>query len=356
MQIHYDGMLAQDLALNEYLAAFERIDNKSGSSTARSKRSTLASKEDESPPSKRQKVQEDHASRKSQEFPNTPSSSTPEQSPEKRTSGRIRNKPNNPSFVTLEEEIRAGRVSIDSPIPAPTSIPWRPVSDSRGRSHVSSGKKELDPRRRNPSEDTLAAPRPSSSSLGNNDVVLDDEPQQEPSGVQASDGSPSEGGAKKAQLAKNLAPTATPSPSQASPIKIIYIVKSHSGAVENVLWRPSNGRFLDKSLQQVMQELPKPQAKLSQPTRLRFRLSLLDDDNDDSLPPDKQLPRWTVELEDEQGFSFVKTRLDRQIKGMLASTTVRPLELQMQIEVLYPEEVKMEQEPGIGVEESVLDW
>jgi hypothetical protein len=132
------------------------------------------------------------------------------------------------------------------------------------------------------------------------------------------------------------------------PVKIIYVVKSGGSSSKNTLWRPEGGRFLDKELNQIVQELPTTRLA-AEITRLNFSLCQGDD-------LDYNQPKWAVERNDEDGFIFLKKRFNRYIASCLGKTSARPLMFEMEIEPEYEakDDTKTMEPPNEL--EGAVDW
>jgi hypothetical protein len=143
-------------------------------------------------------------------------------------------------------------------------------------------------------------------------------------------------------------PAIAPSPSPVAAVQVTYAVRSLGVAAGNIMWQPSGGKFMDKTLQQVVDEVPKPQ-NAPEPMSLRFRLGLLNGDGGGAAD-------WTVQRADELGFTVVKRELNHRIKALLAGIKVRPLNLQMKIDVIYSKAVNIDPVIDIADREELIDW
>jgi hypothetical protein len=95
--------------------------------------------------------------------------------------------------------------------------------------------------------------------------------------------------------------------------------------IENEIWHPEGGKFLEKTLNQVIMELSKQRLHATTVTSVSFRLSLSDGD-------DGSQPWWKMQRDDELGFGMMKKRFISQISVWLTEKSVRPLLLGMEIE------------------------
>jgi hypothetical protein len=94
---------------------------------------------------------------------------------------------------------------------------------------------------------------------------------------------------------------------------------------EYEMWHPEGGKFLDKTLNQVILEVSK-RRRYAKVTGLFFKLSPADDDGSE--------PKSRMQRDDELGFGMMKKKkkLKFQISTWLKEKTVRPLMLEMEIE------------------------
>jgi hypothetical protein len=115
-----------------------------------------------------------------------------------------------------------------------------------------------------------------------------------------------------------------PSPAPTTPFTITYLVMWREPRSEYEIWHPEGGKFLDKTLNQVILELSKRRLH-AKVTSVLFSLSLTDDD-------DGSQPKWRMQRDDELGFGIMKKRLKYQILAWLKEKAVRPLLLEMEIE------------------------
>jgi hypothetical protein len=118
----------------------------------------------------------------------------------------------------------------------------------------------------------------------------------------------------------------TPSNAAGPAFKITYLFIPHGidGIIEK--WRPLGDCFMDKTLPQLMRELPL--GSRSSPMKLVFQF----------IQPKKKLVGWAIEPHDEAHFQFVKDGLDHQIQQLEEANTsseVTTLELVMQIHAYY---------------------
>jgi hypothetical protein len=111
--------------------------------------------------------------------------------------------------------------------------------------------------------------------------------------------------------------------SPTTPFKITYLVLWREPTSEYEIWHPEGGKFLDKTLNQVILELSKRRLN-AKVECVVFRLYLADD-------YDKQ-PKWRMRRDDEDGFEVMKKRLRIQISTWLKEKLHRPLLLEMEIE------------------------
>jgi len=308
-----------------------RIDSTPGNSTTKAhidpyflrpdhipntKRTSVSSDGDQSP-SKRQKARESRDNAKQSTPPPLPEAG------EKRSSGRVRLKAEQPNYVSIEDATREGIFGSPTPTPAPGNKTKR-----RPRPSLVNRLKVL----ADPVEDNTDWSPPLSPEVPKTDEnsTLDrGREQQRPnisSGIEEM---------RNASEEPSL-PILQPSTSQTASFKITFVVKGHGSRNEYEIWRPEGGRFLDKSLEQVIQELPKRRLA-ADVTGIVFSICMADD-NDNSPP------KWTIGRNDEDGFQFVKKKFSREISAALKQKTTRPLLFEMEIEPLYSLEEKYEDE------------
>lgn len=109
-----------------------------------------------------------------------------------------------------------------------------------------------------------------------------------------------------------------------SPINFTYrIILSRLPVYQSKNWRP-NGKFQDKSLKQLLQELP-----LKSPKELIFTLE------GPSIKVEEQ-----IDCEDELGFEAMKRHFNKVIKSSLSNhnTVGEPLCLEIEIEPVHGDE------------------
>lgn len=115
-----------------------------------------------------------------------------------------------------------------------------------------------------------------------------------------------------------------PSPREVVPFKIMNVVKWPGPTTEYEIWRPEGGSPLEKSLERVINEMPKKRLDV-EVTGVIFSICHADDDEDNP-------PKWTIRRSDEEGFEFLKKRFNRIISTWLKQCAVKPLLIEMEIE------------------------
>ena len=137
-----------------------------------------------------------------------------------------------------------------------------------------------------------------------------------------------------------LKTSATPVPP--APVEFVYIVvKAREPVLQLENWVPEGGRFMDKTLEQVVQGALKPRPDSDVPgVHLTLRL------------PDRVV-KWVVERGNEAQFRAGKTLFNNEIRRSLSRIKERPLQVEIRIESL----AGFIEEDSEGAEEEVdFDW
>jgi hypothetical protein len=124
-------------------------------------------------------------------------------------------------------------------------------------------------------------------------------------------------------------------------LNLIYrVVKSREPFFDCEIWNPKGGRFQEKSLEEVVQEIPKTNSS-TDVTALIFTL----------CGPGMRI-KDTIERNEESRFGVMKTFFTRQITSCLSKASEQSLLLEMEIEPVYKDE-QVKEESGDGSEDAV---
>ena len=277
--------------------------------------------------------------------PNGPS---PPSSSGKRKSARERVQWKKPGYV-LADEIDEALSEYGPPPKAPTHRPKMPYAKTSPKKANESLEKS------NPSPDNPGVTDPPRSPTPQN---LPQEPAPEASsvteplrqsGLQTILTNATAGTATTAAAAAdpsiNRSPELKEAPKQASRPKprlnLIYrVVKSREPFFDCEIWNPKGGRFQEKSLEEVVEEIPKTNSS-ADVTALIFTL----------CGPGMRI-KDTIERNEESRFGVMKTFFTRQITSCLSKASEQSLLLEMEIEPVYKDE-QVKEESGGGSEDAV---
>jgi hypothetical protein len=152
---------------------------------------------------------------------------------------------------------------------------------------------------------------------------------------------PNHDGREAFNTTNNEEPTPRPPPPPPPPrtpaareFRIDYIIKWREPKPTMERWNPSGGKFHDKSLAQVLQELPNKQAT-AKSTKISFKLYVKEANDDSQFT-------WNLLPDDESMFSLMKQSFRSQITAWLNEVHLNPLVLVMEIELVA---LKAEDEP-----------
>ena len=241
--------------------------------------------------------------------------------PGERSSDRARRKPQHPGLISWTE-LPSSLTS--TPTPTLTADYTQPIPS---REKIPGSTVEVDPWRFPSSPDASNPGVATATPEASNPVRVTATPE---NGMQPRPDVPEETGGTAEpddNASKETSPIAqksAPSPAPASPFTIAYLVRWREPRNEYERWHPEGGKFLDKTLGQVILELSKRRLH-AMVTSVLFKLSPADDD-------DGGQPTWRMQRDDEVGFGMMKKRLKSQISVWLKEKTVRPLLLEMEIE------------------------
>jgi hypothetical protein len=133
------------------------------------------------------------------------------------------------------------------------------------------------------------------------------------------------------------------------PVIIHYTVNT-GRSVDYESWRPSPGGLRDKTLEQLIEELPKPEDQTNEVIGLKFKLK------DNLVKP--YLLSWKILKSYEEEFMVAKDRLGSRIKELRDKAVVNnatALKLEIEIELLH-DAVAERENSDLDQRHDVIEW